>query len=75
MLIDTSLGMAKLVFDHFEGVSLRSFLSVSGGYCRLMWDVHILRKFGGADLTIHETSATYRRRYKNQQEIYEHSRI
>ena len=54
-----------------KALSLYSFWNVTKGYLRLMWDIHIVRKFGRADSRIHEDSATYRRRCKSIDSIYE----
>ena len=57
-------------FGKTKALSFYSLWNVTKGYLRLMWDVHILRKFGGANLRIHENSSTYRRQCKNLNETY-----
>lgn len=48
-----------------KALSPRSLWNVTRGYFRLMWDIHVLRKIGAADLEINKNSATYRRQRKN----------
>ncbi len=56
-------------FGQTKALSLRSLWNVTRGYFRLIWDIHVLRKIGGANLKINETSTTYRRQYKNLNQI------
>lgn len=44
-----------------KALSWRSFRIVMAGYLKLMWDVHVLRKIGQSNLSLHPQSATYRR--------------
>jgi glycosyltransferase involved in cell wall biosynthesis len=48
-----------------KALSLRSLWNVTRGYFRLMWDIHIFRKIGTADLEINKSSATYHRQRKD----------
>ena len=45
-----------------KALTLKSFLQVTRGYLRLMWEVHVLRRTGFADLPIDPRSAAYRRK-------------
>ncbi len=44
-----------------KALTLKSFLQVSRGYLRLIWEIHVLRRAGFADVPIDPRSATYRR--------------
>ena len=44
-----------------KALSLKSLRVVMAGYFKLMWDVHIIRKFGQMNQRLNPVSATYRR--------------
>lgn len=45
-----------------KALTLKSFLQVTRSYLRLIWEVHVLRRTGFADVPIDPRSAAYRRR-------------
>ncbi len=44
-----------------KALTLKSFLQVTRGYLRLIWEIHVLRRTGFSDVPIDLRSATYRR--------------
>lgn len=44
-----------------KALTLKSFLQVTRGYLRLIWEIHVLRRTGFSDVQIDLRSATYRR--------------
>lgn len=44
-----------------KALTFKSFLQITLGYLRLIWEVHVLRQAGFADMPINPRSATYRR--------------
>lgn len=46
-----------------KALTLKSFMQVTGGYLNLIWEIHILRRTGFADIAIDQRSATYRRQH------------
>jgi len=45
-----------------KALTFKSFLQVTRGYLRLIWEVHVLRRTGFADVPIDPRSAAYRRK-------------
>jgi glycosyltransferase involved in cell wall biosynthesis len=45
-----------------KALTLKSFLQVTRGYLRLIWEIHVLRRTGFADVPLDPRSAAYRRR-------------
>jgi glycosyltransferase involved in cell wall biosynthesis len=45
-----------------KALTLKSFLQVTRGYLRLIWEVHVLRRTGFTDVPIDPRSAAYRRK-------------
>lgn len=45
-----------------KALTLKSFLKVARGYLGLIWEVHVMRSSGFADMPINPHSATYRRK-------------
>lgn len=44
-----------------KALTIKSLLQVTRGYLRLIWEIHVLRRTGFADVPIDSRSATYRR--------------
>lgn len=44
-----------------KALTIKSFLQITRGYLRLIWEIHVLRRTGFADVPIDSRSATYRR--------------
>lgn len=44
-----------------KALTIKSFLQVTRGYLRLIWEIHVLRRTGFSDVPINPRSATYRR--------------
>lgn len=47
-----------------KALTLKSFLQVTRSYLRLIWEVHVLRRTGFADVPIDPRSAAYRRKHR-----------
>ena len=44
-----------------KALTIKSFLQITRGYLRLIWEIHVLRRTGFSDVPIDPRSATYRR--------------